>query len=70
MKHLNDFRPELTKGISGFIRQIFADDVTYEKIHKHLTDPNDVITDQDLENIKTLMVPATERDFSTAVAGQ
>lgn len=70
MKHQNDFRPELSKGISGFIRQIFADDVTYEKIHKHLTDPNDVITDQDLENIKTLMVPATEREIYNAASNE
>ena len=35
--------------------EVFFDNTTREKIHKHLSDFNDVITEQDLKNVKTEM---------------
>ncbi len=43
--------------------QIFKDESTHEKIHRHLSDINDQITDQDILNIKTEMTPATQVEF-------
>ncbi len=43
--------------------QIFKDESTHEKIHRHLSDINDQITDQDILNIKTEMTPATQMEF-------
>lgn len=42
---------------------IFKDQTTFEKVHKHLSDINDEITDQDILNIKTEMTPATQVEF-------
>jgi hypothetical protein len=39
--------------------EIFTDDVTKKKVRKHLINPNDTITEQDLLNVKTAMTPAT-----------
>ncbi len=30
----------------------FIDEVTYNKIHRHLTDINDTITEEDIRNVK------------------
>lgn len=35
--------------------EIFLDDATQERIHKHLSDINDVITEEDIRNVKTDM---------------
>lgn len=43
--------------------QIFKDESTHEKIHRHLSDINDQITDQDISNIKTEMSAATQIEF-------
>ena len=43
--------------------QIFKDESTHEKIHRHLSDINDQITDQDISNIKTEMTSATQLEF-------
>ena len=32
--------------------KLFKDEVTYNKIHRHLTDINDTITEEDIRNIK------------------
>ncbi len=45
------------------LHQIFKDDVTDAKVQKHLADETDIITAQDIFNIKTEMSPATEEDF-------
>ena len=60
----DDFRPDLNADRSD--REIFTDEKTDDKVHKHLEDKNDVITDADLENIKTEMTPATEEQEKTA----
>ena len=46
--------------------QIFKDDVTDAKVQKHLADEADIITAEDISNIKTEMSPATEEDFKKA----
>ncbi len=33
--------------------QVFTDELTKEKIHRHLNDINDVITEEDIRNIDT-----------------
>ncbi|MEO6546605.1 MAG: hypothetical protein ABIN94_01345 [Ferruginibacter sp.] len=38
----------------------FADEKTDEKIHRHLSDINDVISEEDIENVRTDVVPASE----------
>lgn len=43
--------------------QIFKDETTHKKVHKHLSDIDDQITDQDILNIKTEMTPATQAEF-------
>ncbi len=53
MTYINDFRPELASGSYSFVRDVFADEATFEKVHKHLNDESDTITDQDIENIRT-----------------
>jgi hypothetical protein len=40
---------------AGDVPKVYFDDVTQDKIHKHLSDINDVITEQDIKNIKTDM---------------
>ena len=35
--------------------EVFFDFATKEKIHKHLSDINDIITEEDIRNIKTDM---------------
>ncbi len=35
--------------------EVFFDHATKEKIHKHLSDINDIITEEDIKNIKTDM---------------
>ena len=35
--------------------EVFFDFATREKIHKHLSDINDIITEEDIRNIKTDM---------------
>ena len=62
MEYLNDFRPELTSDEYSFTRKIFTDEETDKKVHRHLADENDLITDEDLENIKTYMTPATDAE--------
>lgn len=39
--------------------EIFTDEATREKIHTHIINPLDTITDQDLLNVKTVMTPAS-----------
>ena len=43
--------------------QIFKDEVTNAKVKKHLSDESDIITAEDISNIKTEMSLATEEDF-------
>lgn len=40
---------------AGDTTKVYFDDVTQDKIHKHLSDINDVITEQDIKNVKTDM---------------
>ena len=35
---------------------LYADQVTYDKVHRHLRDINDTITEQDIENVRTDIV--------------
>ena len=46
--------------------QIFKDEATDAKVLKHLADEDDIITAQDISNIKTEMSPATQEDFDKA----
>ncbi|MEP6713073.1 MAG: hypothetical protein ABJA37_11680 [Ferruginibacter sp.] len=43
------------QGILPATTEVFFDNVTKEKIRKHLSDFNDVITEEDIKNIKTDM---------------
>ena len=63
MSYINDFRPELSSGMYSFTKQVFSDDVTYAKVQRHLFDKHDIITDADIENIKTSMSEVTWDDF-------
>ncbi len=49
--------------INNRTHQIFKDETTHKKVHKHLSDIDDQITDQDISNIKTEMTPATQAEF-------
>ncbi len=62
----DDFRPDLNADANRSDREIFSDKKTDDKIHKHLEDENDEITDADLENIKTEMTPASEDQVKEA----
>ena len=42
---------------SGFRSGFFTDEVTYNKIQRHLNDINDIISEEDLRNIKTDIAP-------------
>ncbi|MFN0081327.1 MAG: hypothetical protein ACKVOM_02325 [Ferruginibacter sp.] len=48
---------------STFTHQIFKDDTTYAKVRKHLSDIEDVITEEDISRMVTEMSPATEDEF-------
>lgn len=39
----------------------YRDEVTHEKIHRHLTDINDKITDDDIRNIRIIITPEEAR---------
>jgi hypothetical protein len=52
------------------IHQIFKDETTLEKVHKHLSDINDQITDQDIINIKTEMTFATQLEFERSARNE
>lgn len=45
-------------------RDLYIDTKTREKIRKHLSDPNDKITDEDIANVNTDMYarPATDEE--------
>ena len=45
----NTGRKELLK----FSPRTFEDSITYEKIHRHLCDINDTITEEDIKNVRT-----------------
>jgi len=64
MTYQNDFRPELSSGLYSFMKDIFADEATAEKVRRHLSDENDMITDEDIEKIKTEISPAALRLFA------
>ncbi len=49
--------------VSGFTHLIFKDDTTYAKVRKHLSDIEDVITEEDISKMVTEMSPATEEEF-------
>ena len=66
MAYLNEFRPELSSGLYSFTKDIFGDEATAEKVRRHLSDENDLITDEDLKNIKTEMSETARRQFQTA----
>ncbi len=55
MSYQSDFRPELNSQPYHFIREIFTDERTEEKIHRHLEVRDDEISEDDLQNIKTEM---------------
>ncbi|MEJ7611431.1 MAG: hypothetical protein WKF88_09680 [Ferruginibacter sp.] len=59
MAYQTDFRPELNSQPHHFMREIFTDERTDERIRKHLSEADDVITEADLQNIVTVMTPAT-----------
>lgn len=46
--------------------EIFTDEATKEKIHIHILNPNDTITEEDLLNVKTVMTPASTQDEKAA----
>ncbi|RZM18268.1 MAG: hypothetical protein EOO88_41185, partial [Pedobacter sp.] len=54
--------------IPGFSSEVFSDEATKEKIRKHLSDINDVITEDDIKNVRTSMtvMPATEAESRCA----
>jgi hypothetical protein len=42
----------------------YVDEITREKIRKHISDPNDKITEQDLENVNTDIFKRPEEELS------
>ncbi len=42
----------------------YVDEVTREKIGKHISDPNDKITEQDIENVNTDIFKRPEEELS------
>jgi glycine betaine/choline ABC-type transport system substrate-binding protein len=49
-----------------FIPVTYFDEVTKEKIQKHLNDINDVITEEDIRNIDTSITIKQKKQSSTA----
>jgi len=41
----------------------YVDEITREKIRKHISDPNDKITEQDLENVNTDIFKRPEEEL-------
>ena len=58
-----EFQNKAESNINVKVHQIFQDEVTFEKVHRHLSDINDQITDQDILNIKTEMAEASQIEF-------
>lgn len=58
----------LTNELNGqrFTGEIFTDEATKQKIHIHIIDPDDTITDEDLLKVKTEMTPATVKQERAA----
>jgi hypothetical protein len=54
-------------GIST-VSEIFSDEFTKEKIRKHLSDINDVITEDDIKNAKTSMTTVWNAPVQTDTA--
>ncbi len=44
---------------------LFEDAITYEKVHRHLRDINDTITEEDIKNVRTDIAP-----FDRNIAGE
>jgi hypothetical protein len=42
----------------------YVDEITREKIRKHISDPNDKITEQDIENVNTDIFKRPEEELS------
>jgi hypothetical protein len=58
----------LTNELNGqrFTGEIFTDEATKQKIHNHILNPDDTITEEDLLKVKTVMTPATIEDERAA----
>jgi hypothetical protein len=42
-----------SKELLNFSSESFEDAITYEKVHRHLRDINDTITEEDIKNVRT-----------------
>ncbi len=49
--------------VSKLTHQIFKDETTHAKVRKHLSDIEDIITDEDIAKMVTEMSPVTEEEF-------
>ncbi len=54
MSKINRWNDRLKETIT-FSSKSYADVITYEKIHLHLRDINDVISEADIQNVRTDM---------------
>ena len=54
-------RPNQEPKTSHDSNEIFSDEATRDKIHKHLSDINDVITEDDIKNAKTSLSEGPSR---------
>ena len=47
--------------------EVFQDEATNKKIHQHLSDKTDVISEQDIENVRTDFPKAATEEIPSAV---
>ena len=59
MERDNDTTPEEDSNPDRYV-----DEITREKIRKHISDPNDKITEQDIENVNTDIFKRPEEELS------
>ena len=45
-----------------------ADETTYNKIHRHLTDINDIISEEDIRNVKIFAVAEMDNNGGVKIA--
>lgn len=60
MKKKND---DTKKSVVQLSNTLYADKETYDKVHKHLSDINDTISEEDIENVSTDIVVTNTHEY-------
>lgn len=62
---MNQFSPTDHSNLPVQPLRYYRDETTHEKIHRHLTDINDTITDEDIRNIRIIIGPSDATGISS-----